>query len=428
MADRSRLHTAAVGLSWRTAPAELRDRCYIPPDEVQPILGRLRDRGIEEVVLLSTCNRVEFWMACSDPAAAVEAAQDEWERLRDPGPGWRDCLHVCLHEEAVSHVFRVTSSVDSLVLGETQIPSQVLLAWGNSREGGFCGWFLGRMVQAALASSKKVRSRTQLGEGATSVAGAAVDLARKVVGQVPKQTIAVVGAGEMAELAVTGFVRAGGTRFVYVNRTTSNADRIAKVHPGRVEPLENLGAVLAQSDVVVSATAAQGFVVTRAMVEKAMHKRRAPLFLLDIAAPRDIDPDCARIDGVFLYGIDDLEEVVDRTRRSRGEEARLAESILLDESRRFADWVRELSVIPLLSQVREIVHETARVEVERFLPRLLRTQGTAEAQSVLEDFAQALANKFLHQPTRGARRAAAEGREHEIAAALRDLFFQESEP
>lgn len=428
MADRSRLHTAAVGLSWRSASAELRDRCYIPPEEVQPILARLRERGIEEVVLLSTCNRVEFWMACSQPAQAVEVVQDEWEKLRAPGPGWRGCLHVCLHEEAVSHVFRVTSSVDSLVLGETQIPSQVLLAWGNSREGGHCGWFLGRMVQAALASSKKVRSRTQLGEGATSVAGAAVDLARKVVGQVSRQTIAVVGAGEMAELAVTGFVRAGGARFVYVNRTSANAERIAKVHPGRIEPLENLGAVLAESDVVVSATAAQGFVVTRDLVEKAMHRRRAPLFLLDIAAPRDIDPLCSRIDGVFLYGIDDLEEVVDRTRRSRGEEARLAESILLDESRRFADWVRELSVIPLLSQVREAVHETARIEVERFLPRLLRTQGSSEAQSVLEDFAQALANKFLHQPTRGARRAAAEGREPEIAAALRELFFQEFEP
>lgn len=428
MVERSRLHTAAVGLSWRSAPAELRDRCYIPPEEVQAILSRLRERGIEEVVLLSTCNRVEFWMACSQPTQAVEAVQEEWERLRDPGPGWRGSLHVCLHEEAVSHVFRVTSSVDSLVLGETQIPSQVLLAWGNSREGGHCGWFLGRMVQAALASSKKVRSRTQLGEGATSVAGAAVDLARKVVGQVSRQTIAVVGAGEMAELAVTGFVRAGGTRFVYVNRTSANAERIAKAHPGRVEPLENLGAVLAQSDVVVSATAAQGFVITRDLVEKAMHKRRAPLFLLDIAAPRDIDPLCAKVDGVFLYGIDDLEEVVDRTRRSRGEEARLAESILLDESRRFADWVRELSVIPLLSQVREAVHETARIEVERFLPRLLRTQGSAEAQSVLEDFAQALANKFLHQPTRGARRAAAEGREPEIAAALRELFFQEFEP
>lgn len=428
MPDRSRLHTAAVGLSWRSAPAELRDRCYIPPEEVQPILARLRERGIEEVVLLSTCNRVEFWMACSQPVEAVEAVQDEWEKLRAPGPGWRGSLHVCLHEEAVSHVFRVTSSVDSLVLGETQIPSQVLLAWGNSREGGHCGWFLGRMVQAALASSKKVRSRTQLGEGATSVAGAAVDLARKVVGQVSRQTIAVVGAGEMAELAVTGFVRAGGARFVYVNRTSANAERIAKVHPGRVEPLENLGAVLAESDVVVSATAAQGFVITRDLVEKAMHRRRAPLFLLDIAAPRDIDPLCSRIDGVFLYGIDDLEEVVDRTRRSRGEEARLAESILLDESRRFADWVRELSVIPLLSQVREAVHETARVEVERFLPRLLRTQGSSEAQSVLEDFAQALANKFLHQPTRGARRAAAEGREPEIAAALRELFFQEFEP
>lgn len=428
MVDRPLLHTAAVGLSWRSASAELRDRCYVPPDQIVPLLARLRETGIDEIVLLSTCNRVEFWMAVRDPEEAVARVVDAWESLREPGERWRETLHTHLHEDAVEHIFRVTSSVDSLVLGETQIPSQVLLAWETSRAEGHCGWFLGRLVQASLAASKKVRSRTHLGEGATSIASAAVDLARKVVGQVPRQTVAVVGAGEMAELAVTGFVRAGATKFVYANRTVANADRLQRVHHGRSEPLERLAEVIAECDVLVSATSAQGFVVTPALVERAMHKRRSPLFLLDIAAPRDIDPACARTGGVFLYGIDDLEEVVDRTRRSRGEEARQAEAILKDEAHRFTDWVRELAVIPLLSQVREGAHEMARQEVDRFLPRLARSQGTPEAQAVLEDFAQALANKFLHQPTVGARRAAAEGRELEIAAALRDLFFQEFAP
>jgi len=425
MAERPRLHTVAVGLSWRSASAELRDRCYIPHDQILSLLERLRAGGIEEVVLLSTCNRVEFWMACSDPERSVELVISSWDDLLSPGTGWRDALHVHVHDAAAVHVFRVTSSVESLVLGETQIPSQVLVAWQLARDAGHCGWFLGRLVQAALSASKKVRARTHLGEGATSIAGAAVDLARKVVGQVDRLTIAVVGAGEMAELAVTGFVRAGAERFVYVNRTLANAERLARVRTGRVEDLERLEPVLAECDVLVSATAAPGFVVMREMVDRAMQRRRSPLFLLDIAAPRDIDPECARVPGVFLYGIDDLEQVVDRTRRSRGEEACLAEGILLEEAKHFTDWVRELAVIPLLSEIRESIHDTARHEVERFLPRLLRAQGTPEAHSVLEDFAQALANKFLHQPTVGARRAAAEGRELEVASALRDLFLQD---
>lgn len=426
MAERPVLHTVAVGLSWKSATADLRDRCYIAPEEIPGVLEHLQGDGVEEALLLSTCNRVEFWMACSDPDRAVAAAMARWEELRAPGPGWRDALLVRYHDQAVSHVFRVASSIDSLVLGETQIPSQVLHAWRTSREAGRCGWFLGRLVQAALAASKRVRSTTRLGAGATSVAGAAVDLARKMVGEMDRLSVAIVGAGGMAELAVTGFVRAGARNLVYLNRTEANASRLRNIHPGRVEPLSRLDDVLAECDVLVSATAAPGFVVTRPMVEKAMGKRRAPLFLLDIAAPRDVEPSCAGTRGVFLYGIDDLEQVVDRTRASRGEEAGKAESILDDEARRFEEWVRELSVIPLLARLREDVHATARDEVERFLPRLARARDAAQSRAVLEDFAQALANKFLHQPTVGARHAAAEGRESEIAAALRDLFLQEA--
>lgn len=425
MVERPVLHTVAVGLSWRTASAELRDRCYVPPEQVGALLRSIREDGIEEVVLLSTCNRVEFWMAASDPDRAVRSAMDRWEVARDPGPGWRDALNVRFHEQAVAHVFRVAAAIDSLVQGETQIPSQVHLAWRVSHEAGCCGWFLGRLAQAALAASKRVRSATRVGEGATSVAGAAVDLARKVVGDMARLSVAIVGAGEMAELALTGFVRAGARDFVFLNRTESNAERLRNIHPGRLGALGALEDVLGRCDVLVSATAAPGFVVRSETVERAMRRRRTPLFLLDIAAPRDIEPACADLPGVFLYGIDDLEQVVDRTRRVRGEEAGKAESILDEEARRFVEWVRELAVIPLLARMRDDVHATARDEVDRFLPRLARARDPEQSRAVLEDFARALANKFLHQPTVGARRAAADGREPEIAAALRDLFLQE---
>jgi glutamyl-tRNA reductase len=421
--ERPRLHAGVVGLSWKTAPAELRDECLLPPDRAQELLASLHVRGVREGAVLSTCNRVEVWTASESPESAAEACLLLWDEICHPRNGWKDSLYVLHHEAAVEHVFRVAASVDSLVLGETQIPSQVRHAWESAREGGHAGFFLSRLSQAALASSKRVRSGTKLGEGALSVSSAAVDLARKIAGDLSKLAVGIVGAGEMAELALTGFVRAGSRKFVYANRTAANARRLQAIHPGRVEDLSALEAILAESDVVVSATGATGFVVTPELARSAMRGRRRPLFLLDIAAPRDVDPDVAKVPGVFLYGIDDLEQVVDRNRRSRGEEARFAEAILAEELGKFRHWWQGLSMVPVLSDLRDRVHALAHAEVARFLPRVRRAHGEAELQEVLDDFAQALANKFLHGPTVGAHRAATLGHEPEVTAVLRELFL-----
>lgn len=421
--ERPRLHATVVGLSWKTASAELRDECLLPPQRAEELLSALRAGGVQEGAVLSTCNRVEIWTASESPESAAEACLLLWDGICHPRAGWRDRLYVLHHEAAVEHVFRVAASVDSLVPGETQIPSQVRSAWASAREHGHAGFFLARLSQAAIASSKRVRSGTRLGEGSMSVSSAAVDLARKIAGDLSKLAVGIVGAGEMAELALTGFVRAGSGRFVYANRTAANARRLQAIHPGRVEDLSALESILAEADVVVSATGAPGFVVTPELARSAMRGRRRPLFLLDIAAPRDIDPEVARVPGVFLYGIDDLEQVVDRSRRSRGEEAILAESILAEEMGKFRAWWMGLSMVPVLSDLRDLVHSTARAEVERFLPRVRRAHGDAELHEVLDDFAQALANKFLHGPTVGARKAAMLGHEPEVAAVLRELFL-----
>ena len=421
--ERPRLHATVVGLSWKTAPAELRDECLLPPERAEDLLRALRDRGVREGAVLSTCNRVEIWTAAESPEAASEACLLLWDEICHPRVGWRDRLYVHHHEAAVEHIFRVAASVDSLVLGETQIPSQVRHAWESARDHGHAGFFLTRLSQAALAASKRVRSGTRLGEGALSVSSAAVDLARKIAGDLAKLSVGIVGAGEMAELALTGFVRAGSRKFVYANRTVANARRLQAIHPGRVEDLSALGTILAESDVLVSATGAGGFVVTPELARSAMRGRRRPLFLLDIAAPRDIDPEVARVPGVFLYGIDDLEQVVDRNRQNRGDEALLAEAILAQELDKFRQWWRGLSVVPVLSDLRDHVHAVARAEVGRFLPRVRRARGDEVLHGVLDDFAQALANKFLHGPTVGARKAAALGHEPEVAAVLRELFL-----
>lgn len=410
-----------MGISWRTAPAELRDQCLLPPERAGLLMRRLREADTAEVVVISTCNRIEVWAASESPERTTRAAMDLWDEICRPDPRWREATYVHHHEAAVDHMFRVAASVDSLVLGETQIPTQVRKGWEASREAGECGFFLGHLVRGALVAGKRVRTSTRLGEGALSISSAAVDLARKIAGSMEKLAVGIVGVGEMAELALTGFVRAGAKKFVYLNRTVENARKLNAVHPGRIEPLDRLGAALAECDVLVSATGAPGFLVVPELAKAAMKGRRRPLFLLDIAAPRDIDPAVAALPGVFLYGIDDLEQVVDENRRNRTEEARAAEKIVQEEVERFRAWWRSLSVVPVVARMRETTHAMARAEVERFLPRV-RNAPADEVRSVLEDFAQALANKFLHQPTDQAKKAAAEGRESEIAAALRELF------
>jgi len=426
--ERPRLHAGVVGISWRTAPSELRDECLLPPERADALLLALRARGVREGAVLSTCNRVEIWTASESPESAAEACLEEWTEACHPRAGWIDKLYIHHHDAAVDHIFRVAASVDSLVMGEAQIPGQVRMAWESARAHGHAGFFLTRLSQAALGASKRVRSGTRLGQGALSVSSAAVDLARKIAGDLSKVSVAVVGAGEMAEHALTGFVHAGARKFVYANRTVANARRLQAIAPGRVEDLSALESILAQSDVVVSATGASGFVVTSGLVRSAMRGRRRPLFLLDIAAPRDVDPEVSKVPGVFLYGIDDLEQVVDKNRLQRGEEAHLAESILAEELEKFRAWWRSLSVVPVLTEMRDRVHAVAHAEVDRFLPRVLHAQGDVQMREVLDDFAQALSNKFLHGPTAGARKAAAEGREAEVAAVLRELFHPEAKP
>lgn len=417
-----------MGISWKTAPAEIRDQCLLPPEKAELLLERLRERGIVEGLVLSTCNRIEVWTASDDPVATAAVCRATWFEVCQPDALFHDRTYEHVHQAAVEHIYRVAASVDSLVLGETQIPSQVRLAWEWSRDRGCAGFFLSRLVQGALAASKRVKSTTRLGEGALSISSAAVDLARKIAGDLERLSIAIVGAGEMAELALTGFVRAKASRFSYLNRTPENARKFLAVHPGRLEGLDALERAVAESDVVVSATGAPGFVIDADLVKRAMKGRRKPLFLLDIAAPRDIDPAAGSVPGVFLYGIDDLEQVVDKNRRQRSEEASRAESLLLEETDKFRSWWRGLAVVPVLARVRERVHATARDEVDRFLPRLRRPLDDAELREVLEDFAQALANKFLHGPTVAARKGAAEGREPETAAALRELFLSGGDP
>ncbi len=425
--ERRTLHAGAVGISWRTAPAQLRDQCLLPAEHADRLMEALRGSSCSEAMVLSTCNRVEVWTASEDPEFATRSTLEFWDKICQPDPKWRSCTYIFQHEEAVDHVFRVASSVDSLVLGETQIPTQVRKAWEQARDLGRSGPFLGHLVQNALVAGKRVRTTTRLGEGALSVSSAAVDLARKIAGDLSKLTVGIVGAGEMAELALVGFVRGGAKRFIYLNRTESNAQRLQNIHPGTIEPLDRLPQALTECDVLVSATGATGFVVTPDLVKRAMKGRRRPLFLLDIAAPRDIDPAVTNVPGVFLYGIDDLEQVVEVNRHNRSEEARIAERIVKEEVERFRSWWGSLSVMPLVARMRERTHALARNEVERFLPRV-RNGSPEELRSILDDFAQALANKFLHQPTTQARRAAVDGRESEIAAALKDLFLNGDAP
>lgn len=417
------LEIVVVGMSWRTAPTEFRDRFLIAEDREEGLLARiLSNPATSEALAISTCNRIEIWMASRDVEESAAAALAAWGELCGAQGAWRERTFLRAGREAVVHAFEVAAALDSLVMGETQISSQVKASFARARARGQARFLLGRLQQAALGAAKKVRSSTALGEGAVSVASAAVELSRKILGDVSRRTVAIVGAGEMAELALRHFAKAGATRFRFFNRTAANAYRLSDICPGDVHGLDEMPARLSGCDVVVAATGAPHFVIGPALVRQVMEGRRDPLFLVDIAAPRDIDPAVGRISDVFLYGIDDLEGVVEENRARRRGELDAARRILERAAAKFEDWIASLRVVPTIVDLRRHVHALMARDVERFLPRLEQARGRGDYRQLLDEIADSLANKFLHAPTARARQAAAEGREDEAAAAIRELF------
>jgi len=415
----------AVGLSHRTAPVEVRERLATGADALATVLARLSARSeLSEVMFVSTCNRVEVIALAPDDhvEGALRAIREEL--ARHGGLAYDAELAAYLYDirgdEAVRHVFRVAASLDSMVLGEPQILGQVKDAYDAAVAAGAMKGKLGRCISRAFAAAKRVRTETGIGAGSVSISSVAVDLARRVFGDLSEHAVLLLGAGEMAEAAARSLGR--GARALRVcNRSFERAAALAGEMHASAVPWEGLEAELVQADVVVASTASRTPVVTREMVKRAMKARRGrTLLFTDIAVPRNVEPEVHGIDNVYVYNVDDLEQEVGRGMNARRAELDAAEKIVAEEVAQFLAWSRGIDVQPTLVAMRTKARAVFFAELEKSLGRLKHLEGDRAA---LAQMLESAVNKFLHAPTARLRaRASGTGDAGELAAAVRYLF------
>lgn len=412
-----------VGLNHRTSPVELREKLAFNMAEAQEFYEKLLDyRKIREAVLLSTCNRVEVY------SWANEKGEDHIISTLEESKGISSqaiipSLYIYRGKEAVKHIFRVASSLDSMVLGEPQIVGQVKEAFEEALTCDATGVILNQLMKKALSVSKRVRTETAIGESAISVSYAAVELAKKIFGDLSNRKAMLVGAGEMAELAARHLVHKGVSRITVVNRTLSRAQELAQELQGQALPMDCLEEKLAEVDIVITSTGAPHTIITSDAVQRTMRERkRRPIFFIDIAVPRDVDPEVERVENVYLYDIDDLEQVVERNRKRREKESVKAEAIVDEEVGRFLQWLKSQEVIPVIVSLRNRCEEIRRKELEKAVS-LMHLNG--KETKALEALTTAIVNKILHTPLSYVKDAASQGEGEKVAKLVKELFALE---
>jgi glutamyl-tRNA reductase len=402
-----------VGISHHRAPVELRERAALDLSRARELACTLAGEN-GEAVCLSTCNRTELYLAEESADEAERKAEAALLALEEElGPA----LYRLRDEAAALHLFRVAAGLDSMVPGEGEILGQVR----SAHDAGATGPILDRLFRDALHAGKKARTETAIGESPASVSSAAAALAEQVFGELAGRTVLVVGAGEAGELAVKSLVARGATIAFVANRTAERAQELTSRFGGRPLALEDVGGSLEHVDVVLSSTAAPGWTLSRGDVEHVLHARRGrPLFLIDLAVPRDLDPAIHELDGCYLYDIDDLEAVVAETLAGRRREAERAEGIVAGEADRFRDWQASLDVVPAIASLRARAEEIRAAELER-------AKLSGAERRAAESVTAAVLNKLLLLPTIRMKQAAAAADGVIYADAVRHLFGLEDE-
>ena len=408
-----------VGVSHHLASLDIRERLALRAAEVEPLIARLREaRGIVEAVVLSTCNRTEVYVVEGDGNG--DAARDVLEiysqRLSEDATPYS---YVQRDRDAVTHLFRVASGLDSMIVGEAQIHGQVRTAWESCRASS--GAVLNRLFQTALLVAGRVRSETAIGRGAASISSAAVQLSKQIFGSLAGKRAMVLGAGEMAEVALECLTNEGVRAAIVANRTFDRAQRLAEQFGARAIGYEECWSALHDVDVLLCSTASPRPVVSAANVAPALAARRdRPLCILDIAMPRDVEPSVGALDNVYLYDLDDLHAIVSSNLERRRNELPAAEHLILEETSRYWDWVAGLAVVPVLTSFRSRMNDLRERELEQAMRKL--GDLPPEHRAVVEQLSRSLMNKFLHEPTVRLRTAAANGRGLGIVDAVRYLF------
>lgn len=411
-----------IGLNHRTAPVEVRERFALDEDRRFEVLHQLLlAEGIEEAVVLATCNRTEFILWATDVVAAACSVQSllardfglrlsEWERF-----------YRVLDDGALRHVFRVASSLDSMIVGEAQITGQVKAAWAAAQQARATGRFLDAVLQKALSVAKRVRAETAVGSAVVSVPYAAVELARQIFGSLEGRKVMVLGAGKMGEAAARNLLSRGAGTLWVANRTHSSGVALANALKGIAVPFEERWAHLAEADVVISSTGSTQPVLGRADLERIRRQRNGrPILLIDIAVPRDIDPAVRELPGVFLYDIDDLQQVVERNLSQRQSAAQQAERLVAGEAAAFRRKLAAERVVPTIVAVRERLEEIRRQEMERY--RQQSGQASAEMVEAVEALTQRIVQRVSNQVARELKQAPELPEQDRLTTALRQLF------
>ena len=389
------MQLALVGLSHKTAPVEVRERLAFENGDMNDALRSLVSRdGISEAMILSTCNRVEVLVEASDEAPARDFLS-AYHRV--PSESIVKHLYTLRNNDVVRHVFRVASSLDSMIVGEPQILGQIKEAYRFAHDAGTVGVHIGSVMDRAFVVAKKVRTETGIARSAVSVSYAAVELARKIFGNLQGKSVMIIGASKMGELSAKHLKRAGVSMVAVTNRTFERAVEMAQAFDGAAIPFEHLSDHIDRADIVISSTGAPHFVITKPEAERIIRQRKnKPIFFIDIAVPRDIDPAVNQIDNVFLYDIDDLQQVVDENIKERMSEAVRAEALVDDEVRAFRSKLRTREIVPTIVELRGTLEKLRRDEIERNRKHL----GTMnpEQQEALERITQSMINKILHHP------------------------------
>jgi glutamyl-tRNA reductase len=405
MADPSQRDYCLVGLSHKTAAVEVREKLAFSAAELPSVLAELRGlTGVEELMLVSTCNRVEAYVYGAKEAP-VEVRR--WLVGR-AGEAVERVLYQRTGREALKHLFRVSASLDSMVLGEPQILGQVKDAFGAAQQAGTLGGAVASAAQAAFSTAKRVRTETAIGAAPVSMASAAVELGTKIFGTLQGRTVLLIGAGKMSELTAK-HLSGGASRVLVTNRTLARAEELAAKVGGQARPFEELSQLLVQADIVVSSTAAPRPILTVNMLHAAIKARHfRPLFLVDLAVPRDIEEGAGRLENVYPYDVDDLAQVAQEGRAQRETEAKKAEAIIAEEIEQFLHQRRVRDAVPVLAQLRSRADEIARLEAERTLSQFGEAITPKQKKSI-EAMGKAIVNKLLHGATVQLREAGKRG-------------------
>ena len=397
--DKNSMHVIVVGINHKTAPVEIRERLTFEPSQLGDAMVQLQGKkSILENVILSTCNRTEIYAVVDQIHTGryyIKEFLSQWFQIEKEE--FTPFLFIYEEDGALEHLFKVACGLNSLILGETQILGQVRTSFLTAQEEKTSGTVFNQLFKQAITLAKKAHSNTDIGANAVSVSYAAVELAKKVFGSIENKHVLILGAGKMGELAIENLHGNGATNVTVVNRTYEKAQDLASRFHGKAKSMDELQEALMEADILISSTGAKDFVLTKQMVEQIEKKRKGkPLFMVDIAVPRDLDPAIAELEGVFLYDIDDLEGIVQANLQERQKAADIIMLMIEEEIVQYKQWLRMLGVVPVISALREkalnIQSETMK-SLERKLPNLSEREI-----KVLNKHTKSIINQMLKDP------------------------------